>query len=180
MLRGGGRAKHSHGLLEAAYNETVVPGDGRRSATWPGDMRDLGLDILKRVAMGQNNETAPGAEPSQRPSSREERRPPSGEEALQHYPGDVSLKRSLLPQQRAGPAGSAAEPWWGEQADGGDVIVALGGWDGSRNLASFEEIRPRQDAWQVPRMRAAVCPRAPALALARARRPCTRTRTRSC
>jgi len=77
VLRGGSRAKHSHGLLEAAYNETVVPGDARKSAT-SGDMRDLGLDILKRVAMGQNTQPAPGAEPSQRPGSREELRPPSG------------------------------------------------------------------------------------------------------
>jgi hypothetical protein len=43
VLRGGGRAKHSHGLLEAAYNETVVPGNERRSANF-ADMRDLGLD----------------------------------------------------------------------------------------------------------------------------------------
>jgi hypothetical protein len=45
-------------------------------------MRDLGLDILKRVAMGQSQ--PPPASHSQRLSG--ELRPPSGEAALSSYP----------------------------------------------------------------------------------------------
>ena len=60
----------------------------------------------------------------------------------------MNLKRSMLSQRAALPS-SGAEPWWGEQADEAEMIVALGGWDGSRNLASFEEMRPKQEAWKV-------------------------------
>ena len=34
----------------------------------------------------------------------------------------------------------------------GMEVVALGGWDGSRNLGSFESIRPKESAWQVKGM----------------------------
>jgi len=147
VLRGGSRAKHSHGLLEAAYNETVVGTDGRKSVN-SSDMRDLGLDILKRVAMGQSQ---PSVDPSQqRPASQDEMRPPSGEEALNTFPKDMAMKRALLAQPRAG---AGTEPWWGDQGDEADLegmeLVALGGWDGSRNLGSFESIRPKQNSWQV-------------------------------
>jgi hypothetical protein len=134
VLRGGSRAKHSHGLLEAAYNETANVGDGRKPVN-SADMRDLGLDILKRVAMGQSQPSAA------RPASQEELRPPSGEDALQGM-------RSMHVRP-----GASSEPWWGAQGDDAELegteVVALGGWDGSRNLGSFESIRPKQNAWQV-------------------------------
>ena len=136
VLRGGSRAKHSHGLLEAAYNETANVGDGRKPVN-SADMRDLGLDILKRVAMGQSQPTAG------RPSSQEEQRPLSGESALLQDARRSTQMRSSV----------STEPWWGGQAEDAEVegmeVVALGGWDGSRNLGSFESIRPKDNAWQV-------------------------------
>ena len=72
VLRGGSRAKHSHGLLEAAYNETLAGQQGSVAGGAAG-LRDLGMDILKRVSLGQS-QTALGG----KRGSLEEARPPSG------------------------------------------------------------------------------------------------------
>ena len=111
VLRGSSsRAKYSHGLLEAAYNETVPLAD-MRAASNAAEMRDLGLDILKRVAMGQ---AAQASVSSARPDSLVELRPPSGEEALATYPTNLGNKSA---QQAPSATSKAAEAWWGEDVD---------------------------------------------------------------
>ena len=141
VLRGGSRAKHSHGLLEAAYNETLAGQQGSVAGGAAG-LRDLGMDILKRVSLGQS-QTALGG----KRGSLEEARPPSGDSGAVAVPRGVS---------GVAPGAVSSEPWWGEAADEealeGMEVVALGGWDGSRNLGSFESIRPKESAWQVKGM----------------------------
>ena len=113
MLRGSTtRAKYSHGLLEAAYNETVPTAD-MRAASNAAEMRDLGLDILKRVAMGQATQATSG-----RADSLAELRPPSGEEALATYPKNLAKKGA---QQAPSASSKAAEAWWGEDEDDAGV-----------------------------------------------------------
>ena len=113
VLRGSSsRAKYSHGLLEAAYNETVPTAD-MRAASNAAEMRDLGLDILKRVAMGQATQASSG-----RPDSLAEQRPPSGEEALATYPKNQAKKSA---QQPPSASSKAAEAWWGEDEDDAGV-----------------------------------------------------------
>ncbi len=113
VLRGSSsRAKYSHGLLEAAYNETVPTAD-MRAASNAAEMRDLGLDILKRVAMGQATQAS-----SAQPDSLAELRPPSGEEALATYPKNLAKKSA---QQATSTSSKAAEAWWGEDEDDAGV-----------------------------------------------------------
>jgi hypothetical protein len=113
VLRGSTtRAKYSHGLLEAAYNETVPTAD-MRAASNAAEMRDLGLDILKRVAMGQATQATSG-----RPDSLAELRPPSGEEALATYPKNLAKKGA---QQAPSASSKAAEAWLGEDEDDAGV-----------------------------------------------------------
>ena len=138
VLRGGSRAKHSHGLLEAAYNETLAGQQGSVAGGAAG-LRDLGMDILKRVSLGQSQTALSGKR-----GSLEEARPPSGDSDAVAVPRGVS---------GVALGAVSSEPWWGEAADEealeGLEVVALGGWDGSRNLGSFESIRPKESAWQV-------------------------------